>query len=185
MKQQEQASTAALMSGEQECLLCRVTYSIFSTFPLMPSALTMNVETGEFLPLNRLRSYATGYEMADALGYAWACNCGERIQRADDGMASSLYGGNLCVPRNLGNAQPFKHDGDGLPYVGEADELAGTTNEKYARKIFGYDRSTFRGMIHKFKKNHSIGAADNLEFEKNGDVYFRGIYLDNFHDYRN
>ncbi len=162
------------MSGEQECLLCRVTYSIFSAFPVMPSALTMNVETGEFFPLDRLRSYSTGYEMADALGYAWACNCGDRAQRADDGMASLLSGGNV---------QAFKYGGDGPPYVGEADELAGTTNEKYARKMFGYDRPTFSEMIHRFKEEHRIGAADNLEFEKNGDVYFRGIYLDNFHDY--
>jgi hypothetical protein len=74
MEQREQESTAALMSGEEECLLCRVTYSIFSTF---------------------------------------------------------------------------------------------------------------REMIHRFKDDNGIGAADNLEFEKNGDVYFRGIFLDNFHDYSN
>jgi hypothetical protein len=182
MEQREQESIAALMSGEEECLLCRVTYSIFSTFPAMPSAMAMNIETEEFFPPDRLRSYPTGYDMAAALGYAWACNCCERAQRADYGMARSLRGGSLRVPGNLGNAQAFEYDGDDPPYVGEADELAGTTNEKYARKMFGYDRSTFREMIHRFKKRNRIGAADNLEFEKNGDVYFRGIYVDHFHD---
>jgi hypothetical protein len=71
MEQQEQDGTG----GKEECLLCRVTYSIFSNFPPMPSAMALNVETGAFFPQDRLRSYSTGYDMAEAQGYAWACNC--------------------------------------------------------------------------------------------------------------
>jgi hypothetical protein len=67
MEQQIQKRTG----GKEECHLCRVTYAIFSTFPAMPSAMTMNVETGEFFPLDRIRSYSNGYDMADAMGYAW------------------------------------------------------------------------------------------------------------------
>lgn len=78
MEQQGAQGTVGVMSGEEECLLCRVTYSIFSTFPLMPSAMALNVETGEFFPHDRLRSYSTGYDMADALGFSWACRCRKR-----------------------------------------------------------------------------------------------------------
>ncbi|MBC8721785.1 hypothetical protein F6X37_09320 [Paraburkholderia sp. 31.1] len=71
MGQQKQAGAA----GEEECQVCRVTYSIYANFPPMPSAMAMNVETGEWFPQDRLRLYSNGYEMADALGYAWACDC--------------------------------------------------------------------------------------------------------------
>ncbi|MGF6964712.1 hypothetical protein OKW43_001717 [Paraburkholderia sp. WC7.3g] len=61
--------------GNEECQLCRITYSIYSNFPPMPSAMALNAETGEWFPFDRLKSYSTGYEMAEALGYAWACDC--------------------------------------------------------------------------------------------------------------
>ncbi|SMG56251.1 hypothetical protein [Paraburkholderia susongensis] len=80
MEQQKQDDAG----GKEECLLCRVTYSIFSTFPPMPSAMALNIETDEFFPLDTLRSYSTGYEMADAQGYAWACNCRERASNRFD-----------------------------------------------------------------------------------------------------
>jgi hypothetical protein len=83
----------------------------------------------------------------------------------------------------LGDAQPFEYTPDAVS--GEAEELAGTTNEKYARKMFGYDNSTFREMIHRFKRTNGIGPNDDLEFEDNGDVYFKGDYIDNFHGYDN
>ncbi|WP_052391892.1 hypothetical protein [Paraburkholderia bannensis] len=83
----------------------------------------------------------------------------------------------------LGDAQPFDYQPD-MP-DGDAEDLAGTTNEKYARKMFGYDSSTFRDMIHRFKKTNGIGPNDDLEFEENGDVYFNGDYIDNFHSYDN
>ncbi|RKT26538.1 hypothetical protein B0G69_2291 [Paraburkholderia sp. RAU2J] len=83
----------------------------------------------------------------------------------------------------LGDVQPFEYTPDAVS--GDVEELAGTTNEKYARKMFGYDSSTFREMIHRFKKTNGIGPNDDLEFEENGDVYFNGDYLDNFHGYDN
>ncbi|WP_233809187.1 hypothetical protein [Paraburkholderia sp. HP33-1] len=80
MEQQKQKGT----EGKEECHLCRITYSIFSTFPSMPSAMALNVETGDFFPMDTLHSYSTGYEMAEALGYAWACNCRERSRQRFD-----------------------------------------------------------------------------------------------------
>ncbi|MCC8403191.1 hypothetical protein LJ655_15050 [Paraburkholderia sp. MMS20-SJTN17] len=81
MEQQGQEGTRELMPDEEECLCCRVTYSIYSTFPSMPSAMAPNVETGEWFPFDRLRSYSSGYQMAEALGYAWACDCRERTPK--------------------------------------------------------------------------------------------------------
>ncbi|HEY2024447.1 hypothetical protein [Paraburkholderia sp.] len=71
MEQQEQEGTG----NNNECLVCRVTYSIYSNFPPMPSAMALNVETDEFFPQDVLLSYSTGHQMAAALGYSWACNC--------------------------------------------------------------------------------------------------------------
>ncbi|MCC8402413.1 hypothetical protein LJ655_10995 [Paraburkholderia sp. MMS20-SJTN17] len=70
---------------KEERLLCRITYSMYSTFSPMPSAMALNVETGEFFPQDRLRSHSTDYEMAEALSYAWACDCrGRSRQRFDE-----------------------------------------------------------------------------------------------------
>ncbi|MBC8742299.1 hypothetical protein F6X40_37960 [Paraburkholderia sp. UCT31] len=77
MEQQKQEGAG----DKEECLLCRVTYSIYSNFPPMPSAMALNVETGEWFPLDRLKSHSNGYDMAEALGYAWACNCRERAPK--------------------------------------------------------------------------------------------------------
>jgi hypothetical protein len=85
----------------------------------------------------------------------------------------------------LSGAQPLEYSDDDLRDTVDKEELAGTTNEKYARKIFGYDSCTFREMIHRFKKTNGIGPNDDLEFEENGDVYFNGDYIDNFHGYDN
>ncbi|MGF6968100.1 hypothetical protein OKW43_005128 [Paraburkholderia sp. WC7.3g] len=71
MEQQKQDETGS----KEECGLCRITYSIYSNFPPMPSAMALNAETGEWFPFDRLKSYRTGYEMAEALGTAWACDC--------------------------------------------------------------------------------------------------------------
>jgi len=75
---------------QKECLGCRIIYSIFSSFPPMPSARAYNVETGEYFPFDRLRSLPNGYEMAKAQGIAWTCNCRGRSQ-------------------NLSDAQPFQY----------------------------------------------------------------------------
>jgi hypothetical protein len=50
----------------------------------MSSAKALNVETGEFFPLNRVRSLPSGDEMTEALGYAWACDCRGRLQKRFD-----------------------------------------------------------------------------------------------------
>ncbi|WP_240162788.1 hypothetical protein [Paraburkholderia sp. Cy-641] len=168
MEQMKQENGGADRLDQKECLGCRIIYSIFSNFPPMPSARAYNVETGEFFPFDRLRSLPTGYEMAEALGIAWTCDC---------------RGCSRTPPQNLGRAQSFEYTPDAPS--GDAEQVAGTTNEKYARKMFGYDSSTFRDMIHRFKDDNGFSPKDDLEFEKNGDVYFNGEYVDNFHAYNN
>ncbi|MGF6636842.1 hypothetical protein OKW39_003993 [Paraburkholderia sp. MM6662-R1] len=44
--------------GKDECLLYRITYSVYSNFPPMPSAMALNAETGECFPQDRLRLYS-------------------------------------------------------------------------------------------------------------------------------
>ncbi|MBB5461008.1 hypothetical protein [Paraburkholderia sp. Cpub6] len=77
MEQQKQDETGV----KEECQLCRITHSIYSNFPPMPSAMALNAETGEWFPFDRLKSYSNGYDMAEALGYAWACDCRERAAK--------------------------------------------------------------------------------------------------------
>ncbi|MGF6367794.1 hypothetical protein OKW40_000544 [Paraburkholderia sp. RAU6.4a] len=91
MEQQKQNETG----GNEECQLCRITYSIYSNFPPMPSAMALNAETGEWFPFDRLKSYSNGYEMAEALGYAWACDCRRRSRnRFDQRFTLTDAGGN-------------------------------------------------------------------------------------------
>jgi hypothetical protein len=126
--------------------------------------------------------------MADAMA---GSVFGDESDTDDDGdgtpdMAKSLTDGSDAgddTSTPLSDAPPFDYQPDAPG--NEIDELAGTTNERYAAKMLGYDRSTFREMIHRFKKTNGIGPDDDLEFESNGDVYFDGEYLDNFHDYGN
>ncbi|MBB5404989.1 MULTISPECIES: hypothetical protein [Paraburkholderia] len=75
MAQLKQQSSETDWTVEEECDLCRITYSIYSNFPPMPHAQALNAETGEFFPFDRVRKMKSGYAMAEALGYAWACNC--------------------------------------------------------------------------------------------------------------
>ena len=74
-QEQKQDSIGTQSTHEEVCGLCRITYSIFSNFPSMPSALAINVETGEFFPLDKVRSLSSGREMIEMLGTAWACDC--------------------------------------------------------------------------------------------------------------
>ncbi|MEX3856102.1 hypothetical protein AB3X94_18875 [Paraburkholderia sp. BR10923] len=85
MEQQRQQNTWSV--EEEVCGVCRITYSIYSNFPPMPSAMALNAETGEFFPFDKLRSLPTGYAMAEALGYAWTCNCRER--KAESALTSN------------------------------------------------------------------------------------------------
>jgi hypothetical protein len=67
----------------------------------------------------------------------------------------------------------------------EVMELAASTkNPKFAAKMLGYSSSQFREMVHRFKEDNTIGPADDIEWFDNGDVYFKGMFLDNFHGYK-
>ncbi|MGF6447799.1 hypothetical protein [Paraburkholderia youngii] len=77
----KQQSSGTDWTVEEECDLCRITYSIYSNFPPMPHAQALNAETGEFFPFDRVRKMKSGYAMAEALGYAWACNCRGRAPK--------------------------------------------------------------------------------------------------------
>ncbi|MEX3894350.1 hypothetical protein [Paraburkholderia sp. BR10954] len=77
----KQQSSETDWTVEEECDLCRITYSIYSNFPPMPHAQALNAETGEFFPFDRVRELKSGYAMAEALGYAWACNCRGRAPK--------------------------------------------------------------------------------------------------------
>ncbi|MEX3788580.1 hypothetical protein [Paraburkholderia sp. BR14374] len=81
MEQLKQQSGETDWTVEEECDLRRITYSIYSNFPPMPSAWALNAETGEFFPFDRVRELKSGYAMAEALGYAWACNCRGRAPK--------------------------------------------------------------------------------------------------------
>ncbi|NVH76645.1 hypothetical protein FSB08_29955 [Paraburkholderia sp. JPY432] len=81
MEQLKQRSSGTDWTVEEECDLCRITYSIYSNFPPMPHAQALNAETGEFFPFDRVRELKSGYAMAEALGYAWACNCRGRAPK--------------------------------------------------------------------------------------------------------
>ncbi|SMG27819.1 hypothetical protein [Paraburkholderia susongensis] len=132
MERQSLEVTGTQTIVEEECLLCRVTYSIFSNFPPMPSAMALNVETGAFFPQDRLRSMPNGFEMADAQGYGWACNCrgrsrkrfdeqftrrdhnGRAQQPVNTDIASPQYGNSPRVPQSFSNARPFQYTPDAI-----------------------------------------------------------------------
>ncbi|MET3818310.1 hypothetical protein ACVK00_005570 [Burkholderia sp. PvR073] len=60
---------------------------------------------------------------------------------------------------------------------------ASTNNANFAAKMLGYDRKTFGQMLHVLKPANGLGPADNLIFHDSGDVEFKGVILDNIHDY--
>jgi hypothetical protein len=81
------------------------------------------------------------------------------------------------------SAEPFVY----VPHTlsDEVMELAASTNNpKFAAKMLGYGSSQFREMVHRFKNANGIGPAEDLEWLDNGDVYFKGVFLDNFHEYQ-
>ncbi|EEA01637.1 hypothetical protein BH160DRAFT_3008, partial [Burkholderia sp. H160] len=105
-------------------------------------------------------------------------------QPADADMLRSLHGNSPRVPQNLGNAQPFDYKPDALS--DDIEQLAKSTNNpRYAAKMLGYDPDTFGEILHRFKPNNGLGPADNVIWHDNGDVYFNGDYIANFHDWAN
>ena len=106
------------------------------------------------------------------------------LDRTASAAASSLadVGGDISTP--LGDAQPFKYTSDALNSVSE--ELAASTNNpKFAAKMLGYDQNTFSDILHIFKPGNGLGPADNVIWHDNGDVYFNGHFVANFHDWAN
>ncbi|WP_233805469.1 hypothetical protein [Paraburkholderia sp. HP33-1] len=82
----------------------------------------------------------------------------------------------------LSDGQPFEYTSD-VP-SGDVDQLAASTiNPKYAAKMLGYDQKTFGRMLHEFKPANGLGPADNVIWHDNGDVYFQGNFVANFHDW--
>lgn len=82
----------------------------------------------------------------------------------------------------LGDAHPFDYVG-GAASDGVESLAASTNNPNFAAKMLGYDRKTFGQMLHVLKPANGLGPADNLIFHDSGDVEFKGVILDNIHDY--
>lgn len=84
----------------------------------------------------------------------------------------------------LGEVPPFEYVPEALS--GEVEELAASTNNpKFAAKMLGYDQKTFGDILHNFKPDNGLGPADNVIWHDNGDVYFSGHFIANFHDWAN
>ncbi|MGF6905091.1 hypothetical protein [Paraburkholderia sp. GAS348] len=103
--------------------------------------------------------------------------------RYANGAVSSLTDtANDLTPQ--GDTQPFKYIPDAVR--GDVEELpASTNNPKFAAKMLGYDQNTFGDMLHNFKPDNGLGPADNVIWHDNGDVYFNGDFIANFHDWAN
>ena len=86
------------------------------------------------------------------------------------------------TPRSLGDAQPFEYAA--AKVSDDAEELAATTsNPGHAAKMLGYDRDVFGRMIHVMKDANGLRGNDNVTWHDNGDVHFRGEWIDNMHNY--
>ncbi|MBR8212894.1 hypothetical protein KDW61_29955 [Burkholderia cenocepacia] len=94
------------------------------------------------------------------------------------GGAAGFTGGASSL---LGDAQPF----DYAERAGERVEslAAATNNPSFAARMLGYDRKTFGQMLHILKPANGLGPADNVIFHDSGDVEFKGVIIDNIHDY--
>lgn len=83
---------------------------------------------------------------------------------------------------SLGDAQSFEYVPDDLS--GSVLDLAASTNNpRYAAKMLGYDQIRFGDILHNFKPDNGLGPADNVIWHDNGDVYFNGNFVANFHDW--
>ncbi|NTZ88697.1 hypothetical protein FCJ61_38345 [Burkholderia metallica] len=82
----------------------------------------------------------------------------------------------------LGDAQSFDY---AAGTIGDSVEslAAATSNPNFAAKMLGYDRKTFGQMLHILKPTNGLGPADNVIFHDSGDVEFKGVIIDNIHDY--
>lgn len=103
----------------------------------------------------------------------------EGIAGTGSGGAAGFAGGASTL---LGDAQPFDYIGGEISDSIES-LAAATNNPNFAAKMLGYDRKTFGQMLHILKPANGLGPADNVIFHDSGDVEFKGVIIDNIHDY--
>ncbi|MGF6634291.1 hypothetical protein OKW38_002975 [Paraburkholderia sp. MM5496-R1] len=120
--------------------------------------------------------------------FDWLGAVGAMAGAAIGGARFAVNGGNgagaIANPTLLGDAKPFAYVPEALS--GDVVELAASTNNpNYAAKMLGYDRKTFGAILHRFKPGNGLGPADNVIWHDNGDVYFNGDHIGNFHDWAN
>ena len=84
----------------------------------------------------------------------------------------------------LGVAKPFRY-APSLPSNDVLELAASTGNPRFAAKMLGYDYQTFGGILHRFKPDNGLRPNDNVIWHDNGDVYFDGKFIANFHDWAN
>jgi hypothetical protein len=129
---------------------------------------------------------AMGLDIAGANAYIERYNAMvQRIEAVQAAHAAKVAAIRAAEIDGLpGDGKPFEYVDDTV--TGDVEELAASTsNASYAARMLGYDSQQFRKMVHTFKARNGIGPADDLQWHDNGDVYFKGEYIDNFHDYKN
>jgi hypothetical protein len=132
------------------------------------------------LPTFTRAGWISKYGLPDLSTWGQDADTNDDTDTLKDGTSGDAGEGDAS-PR-LDDAQPFEYSEAAIG--GETEDLAASTNNpKFAAKMLGYSSQEFRDMVHRFKKQLGIGAADDLEWHDNGDVYHKDIYLDNFHDY--
>jgi hypothetical protein len=121
---------------------------------------------------------------ADDCMAAWLAKPGDLLSDGGGTTVLNSLGDSGKGELLLGDAQPFEYVLDDLS--GDTMDLAASTNNpKYAAKMLGYDRKRFGDILHDFKPDNGLGPADNVIWHDNGDVYFDGNFVANFHDWAN
>ncbi|HHL4081528.1 hypothetical protein [Burkholderia sola] len=110
------------------------------------------------------------------------------LQSVAAGTGGALAGGTPQLANSFGWGAPLGDanvfDYADSPVSGDIQELAAsTTNPNFAAKMLGYQRKIFGNMIHQMKDANDLGGADNVLWHDNGDVEFKGVVIDNMHNY--
>ncbi|MEM5373133.1 RHS repeat-associated core domain-containing protein [Paraburkholderia azotifigens] len=150
------------------------------------------------LPCYKARMYSPGlgrFLQTDPVGYKddlnWNAYVGNNPVNLTDpsGMIASLSGNFASSSSTAAPAAGSKLDGAAIAMpnsdkAGSAQQIAASTNNpNYAAKMLGYDRVEFGAMIHQMKAENQLRGDDNVIWHDNGDVYFKGIQIDNMHNY--
>lgn len=71
---------AARLEGttEHECFQCQLIFEIYKEFPDVSYGTSMNVTTGELIPISSIKALSSGYEMRQALGIFDGCRCNKQ-----------------------------------------------------------------------------------------------------------